>query len=248
MLTFINVLIMIFSFSNCLLRDNENLDIDISRMNISSQTDQIILVIPEKYTSSIATLYFYVKESSQWKLELKTLAYIGKDGLGLESEDDSKSPVGLFKFNFYFGINEKPPTSLPYVKVNNSHYWISDPASDKYNHFVNIDIYKEFDINKSEHLIEVVPGYQYAMNINYNEDCIPGRGSAIFLHCFTEEKYTGGCVAVSEDAMKFLFGKINTNCNIIIDVYENVLKYYRSSNKSNKLEFVYLAFLFLLFI
>ena len=108
-------------------------------------------------------------------------SHIGKDGLGLESEEDSKSPIGAFTFNKYFGIADNPGTKLPYIKVNESFYWNSDSESDRYNLLVNIETYKAFNPNISEHLIEYDLAYKYAMNLNYNEKREPYKGSAYFL-------------------------------------------------------------------
>ena len=54
----------------------------------------------------------------------------------------------------------------------------------------------------SEHLLDYVPHYNYALDIGYNRKCVFGKGSAIFMHCFGTNPYTGGCVAVSEENMK----------------------------------------------
>ena len=203
-----------------------NLDIDISKFKVASLTDQIILVIPSNYTTTSAMLYFYVKEENQWKEYLHAEAYIGKNGLGKEKEGDGKTPVGVYQFNAYFGINDNPGTNLPYVKVNVSHYWNGDSNSDRYNQLVNIETYKDFNKDESEHLIEVNPGYEYAMNINWNKEGTPKKGSAIFLHCYTKNKYTGGCVAIHYLKLTEIYRKINDNCYIIIDTKENMTKYY----------------------
>jgi L,D-peptidoglycan transpeptidase YkuD (ErfK/YbiS/YcfS/YnhG family) len=202
------------------------LDIDISKFKVASLTDQIILVIPPNYTTTSAMLYFYVKEENQWKEYLQAEAYIGKNGLGKEKEGDCKTPVGVYQFNAYFGIKDNPGTNLPYVKVNVSHYWDGDSDSDRYNQMVNYETYKDFSTDESEHLIEIDPGYEYAMNINWNKEGIPKKGSAIFLHCFTRNKYTAGCVAIHYLNLAEIYRKINDNCYIIIDTKENMTRYY----------------------
>ena len=147
---------------------NSEYIIDISKLKISKDTDQIMIVIPEKYTSSRATFFYYIKEGEEWKIFLKTEAYIGRDGLGLQSEDDVKSPIGLFNFTKFFGIADNPGTKVPYIKLNDSLYWVSDPKSSKYNQMVNIETFTDFDKQLSEHLIDENIAYKYAMNINYN--------------------------------------------------------------------------------
>ena len=202
-----------------------NSSVDIPRLKVASKTDQIIFVIPKSYKSSIADFYYFIKQKNAWKLMFKTKAYIGKNGLGKEKEGDYKTPVGEFKFNKYFGINDNPGTKMPYIKLNSSLYWDGDSNSKRYNQMVNIETYKDFDKSKSEHLIEQTLAYKYAMNINYNEKGIPNKGSAIFLHCYTKNQYTAGCVAIPEDYMAKVLKKVNRGTTIIIDVAENIIKY-----------------------
>ena len=198
---------------------------DVSKLKIASKTDQIMLVIPNSYKSCNAYFYYYVKSGNKWKEILSDKALIGRDGLGLQSEADLKSPVGCFKFNKYFGIADNPGTKMPYIKLNDSLYWVSDPKSSKYNQMVNIETYTAFNKSISEHLIDETLAYKYAMNINYNQNNIPNMGSAIFLHCFKKVAYTSGCVAISESNMVKVLKNVNKNAMIVIDVKENIYNY-----------------------
>ena len=222
-----------------------DIDIDISKFKIASSTDQIILVIPPNYTSTSAMLYFYVKKENKWNQTKETNAFIGYNGLGKEKEGDGKTPVGVYKFNCYFGIEDNPGTKLPYIQVNNSHYWDSDPESKRYNTLVNNETYKDFDISKSEHIIDVKPGYEYAINIDYNKDRTKYKGSGIFLHCFTKNPFTAGCVSINITELKDIYGKINENCHIIIDTKENMTKYYSASNFIKSGIFMFMCFILL---
>ena len=208
------------------------LDIDISKFEVSSSTNQIILVIPQNYSSTSAMLYFYVKEKDKWVPHIETNAFIGLNGLGKEKEGDKKTPVGVYKFNCYFGIEDNPGTNLNYVKVNESHYWDGDNNSKNYNTLVNAEIYSDFNKSECEHLIEVNPGYEYALNMDYNKKQVPKKGAGLFLHCFTKNNYTAGCVAIQKDQLKNIYQEINEDCHIIIDTKENMTKYYSSSNSN----------------
>ena len=204
---------------------NSNPTYNVSKLKISSQTDQIMLVIPEEYKSYKAHFYYYIKKGDVWKEVLASIACIGRDGLGLQSESDMKSPIGAFKFNKYFGIEDNPGTKMPYIKLNDSLYWISDPNSPRYNQMVNIETYTDFEISKSEHLIDETVAYRYAMNINYNEEAIPNKGSAIFLHCMNSSPYTAGCVALPEKNMIKVLQQVNRDAVIIIDIEKNIYNY-----------------------
>lgn len=79
---------------------------------------------------------------------------------------------------------DNPGSSRGYLKVNNNHYWVDDSSSIYYNKLVDIfQTGKRW--NSAEHLAKYPKAYKYAIAITYNTECIPGRGSAIFLHCDT---------------------------------------------------------------
>lgn len=73
------------------------------------------------------------------------------------------------------------------------------------------------DTEQSEHIVDYDPHYIYALNISYNEEGIPGRGSAFFLHGFGLSKpYTGGCVAIPLDKMLYVMQKVRPDCVVVI--------------------------------
>jgi len=202
-----------------------SLTYDISKLKLSRKTDQIMLVIPPNKKSTSATFLFYVKEGNKWIEYIKSKAYVGKQGIGNTKEGVSITPLGCFKFTKCFGIANSPGTKLKYTKINQYHYWISDSNSKRYNQFVDIREYDQFNKKVGEHLIQYPQAYEYAMNINYNEKGVPGKGSAIFLHCMTKSTYTGGCVAIPREQMIRVLKKVNANCQIIIELVINIRKY-----------------------
>ncbi|MBQ9366075.1 MAG: hypothetical protein IJT82_09880, partial [Schwartzia sp.] len=67
------------------------------------------------------------------------------------------------------------------------------------------------------------PTYTYCMNISYNENGTPGLGSAIFLHCFGPCKpYTGGCVAIPLEKMRFVMQHVRPDCVVVIDFLQKL--------------------------
>ena len=79
------------------------------------------------------------------------------------------------------------------------------------------------DKENSEHIIDYKEHYQYCLNINYNRLRIPGKGSALFMHCFGPNKpFTGGCIAVPKDKMRYVMKHVRPNCLIVIDSLENL--------------------------
>ena len=206
---------------------NSSPTFDITKLKASSETDQIMIVIPYSYTSQQGRFYYYIKkEDGKWHEIINTESHIGANGLGKEKEGDNKTPVGKFTFSTFFGIYDNPGTKMPYIKVNDSIWWNCDSNSPDYNVMVNTDDYtKEFDRDESEHIIQYNPGYEYIMNINYNLDRTPRKGCAIFLHCFTNNPYTGGCVAISKENMKKVITTANEKSIIIIDELKNIYNY-----------------------
>ncbi len=196
---------------------------EVSKLNASKTTNQLILVGGIGGSNAVFTLY--VKQNGQWREVLTTPAYIGKNGLGKTKEGDGKTPIGQFHFTKAFGIASDPGSIMDYTKVDDSHYWNGDSRSSRYNQFVSIRDYDFFDKKESEHIIEYVKPYQYCLNISYNEDGTPQLGSAIFLHCYSNNTYTGGCVAIPEDLMKKVLTIVHPQCQIVIDYLVNLASY-----------------------
>ncbi|MBR5734350.1 MAG: L,D-transpeptidase family protein [Desulfovibrionaceae bacterium] len=192
---------------------------------VSNAEDAGQLILVGATGNSDATLSFYAKAGGEWKEVFSTHAYIGKNGLGKTREGDGKTPEGVFHFTKAFGIAPDPGCALGYVQVDDSHYWIGDSASPRYNQFVSTRDYDGFSKKDSEHIIEYAKPYQYCLNISYNEEGIPDAGSAIFLHCYSNNPYTGGCVAIPEQDMKHLMQIVRPGCKIVISSLEKLEKY-----------------------
>ena len=88
---------------------------------------------------------------------------------------------------------------------------------------VDIKDYPDLDMTDSEHIVDYDYQYQYCLNISFNEEGTPGRGSAIFLHCLGPQKpYTGGCVAIPENQMKKVIQSVKEDCVVVIDLLEEL--------------------------
>ena len=160
-----------------------------------------------------------------WKQILSTPALVGKKGLCLDgdhAEGCAQTPIGIYYFNKAFGIAEDPGCAIPYVQVDENIWWSGDPDR-QYNQMVDIRDVPELALDDSEHIVDYEYEYQYCLNISFNEDGTPGRGSAIFLHCLGKVKpYTGGCVAIPENIMKQVMQKVHEDCVVVIDTMENM--------------------------
>ncbi len=172
-----------------------------------------------------ATVSMHEKDSrGVWKQIMSTPGYIGRNGLGKEIEGDGRTPVGVFSFNRAFGIAEDPGCAMEYHQVTQDDYWSGDHRQCYcYNEMVSIADLPDLDKMNSEHLAEYTEYYQYCLNISYNEEGDPGRGSAIFLHCLgLNRPFTGGCVAIPRECMLTVMQHVRPDCVVVIDSLEKL--------------------------
>lgn len=202
----------------------------IGQLEVARYTNQMIVV---SVSNEGARLCFYEKVieddndkgNGNWELVLETEALIGRNGLGKTKEGDGKTPVGVFRFTNAFGILENPGTKMKYIQVDENHYWVDDGNSKYYNQLISIDEVKK-DWESAEHIMEYEESYHYVLATSYNVECVPGAGSAVFLHCTSEAaEATAGCVAIPEVYMKKIMEMVDEDCVLVIDTTDNVLKY-----------------------
>ena len=164
-------------------------------------------------------------EKGVWKELMTSAASIGRNGLGKTREGDGKTPAGVFCFESAFGIAPDPGCTIPYRQVTADDWWSGDQRPGyMYNRMVSLAALPDLDRSASEHIIENTYAYQYCLNISYNQEGIPGLGSAIFLHCPDRRAGpTAGCVAIPTDDMFFVMQNVQPGCVVIIDSRENLL-------------------------
>ena len=149
----------------------------------------------------------------------KTTAYIS-----MHQKDESGAWKQILSTPGFkaFGIAPDPGCAIPYIQVDENTYWSGDPDR-QYNQMVDIRDVPELVMDDSEHIVDYEYQYQYCLNISFNEEGTPGRGSAIFLHCLGPVKpWTGGCVAVPENIMKLIMQHVTEDCVVVIDTAENL--------------------------
>jgi L,D-peptidoglycan transpeptidase YkuD (ErfK/YbiS/YcfS/YnhG family) len=163
-----------------------------------------------------AVVRAYEKSPDGWTLKFETNGFFGKSGvLDDKREGDGATPSGVYSFGDAFGVSDDPGSLTPYTKAERYDVWVDDPNSKRYNTWASdLDPGKDW---KSAERITAYPGqYKYAIAINYNTpNPIPGKGSAIFLHC-SAERPTAGCVSVPESAMIYLLSFIDPKTYIYI--------------------------------
>ena len=190
-------------------------------------TNQLIIVAATGMNKTTCKVSMHERdEEGNWIQIFSVDGYVGKNGMVLGSERKEgcgKTPIGVYHFDKAFGIADDPGCAIPYIKVTKDLYWSSDMRDGMhYNELVSINDVPELDVKNSEHLIDYTKAYQYCLNISFNEECTPGRGSAIFLHCTGNNKYTAGCVAVPKDTMKKIMQRVDPDCVVVIDTKANL--------------------------
>ena len=174
------------------------------------------MVVVAAMVGTTAWISMHEKNSSgEWEQIMTTPGFIGRNGLGKVKEDDGKTPVG--------SIAPDPGCAIPYVQINKYHYWSGD-WDYKYNQFVDVrEAPANFNTANSEHLIDYNPHYVYALNMGYNAECTPGKGAALFMHCFgSVYPWTLGCVGLPEEKMLFVMKHVRPGCACVIDSLKNL--------------------------
>lgn len=166
-------------------------------------------------------IYVFVKESNAIlkfpKYNIETPAYIGKNGVTRQKQEgDGKTPLGEFELGVMLGTHQniKNANGLKYKPITKDMYWVDDSKSKYYNQLVNMTEVEK-DWNSAEHLIDYPIQYEYLIEIKTNPNNIPGKGSAIFLHC-TNNMPTAGCIAIDKESMKKLIENIDKHTKVEI--------------------------------
>ena len=182
------------------------------------------LFVVAAYEGTTAWISMHKKVEGKWQMIMSTPGFIGKNGLGKTKEGDGMTPVGTFKFNKAFGNSEDPGTAFEYTRADGDTYWSGDVREGKhYNELVSLKDIPDLDKENSERIADYPIHYQYCLNISYNAEGAPGKGSAIFLHVFGDRKpFTGGCVAIPLDMMRFVMQNVSKDCVVIINSLENL--------------------------
>lgn len=192
-----------------------------SGLKAAKTHNQLIFVSASVTTATIAMVTR--DADGTWSEDLCTSGYVGSAGVGETTEWNHRTPRGQFGFTYAFGILPNPGTKLSYTQVDDTYYWVDDVNSRYYNQFVTTKTTPKA-WNSAEHIIEINPAYHYVLSLDYNPNCTPGVGSAIFLHCSTNRP-TGGCISVPEDQMITILKNVQPGCQIIIDSANGLKNY-----------------------
>jgi len=157
---------------------------------------QLITVKAASYGTTYATVRacwlvggYCVQALGPWTARV---GYNGVARPGAKREGDGKTPSGTYGLSFFFGVQPLSGVYFPYRHAYSYDYWDDDPASPRYNEWVDA---RTANPGRNPEPMHQVPAYNYAAVIAYNTARVPGLGSAIFLHVGTGGA-TAGCVSL----------------------------------------------------
>ncbi|MGG7214257.1 L,D-transpeptidase family protein [Clostridium nigeriense] len=194
----------------------------------SKYSSQIVTVVSKG--GSYGELVFWEKDDSDnWILVDKVSARLGQNGMKVASkvyEMDKCTPTGIYSLTEAFGINDNPGSGIRYRQLNGTEYWVDDEGSEFYNTMQFGEPNGRW--LSAERLIDFQGYYNYAIVIDYNRwPVVPGKSSAIFLHCDTGS-YTYGCVAIPQQNLINLLTRLDPEKDPVIimdfsyeDIYNN---------------------------
>ena len=192
---------------------------DVNTLQAAKEASQLLVMVGNEADPAKGTLTWYQRDAEGLlKPILSMEAVSGMNGITTEKQEgDMKTPAGVYSFSMAFGMKENPGAILPYHQVVEGDHFVDDSASRYYNRLVN-EKEVEKDWNSSEVLIRQAPHYNYALVLNYNEACVPGKGSAIFLHCpkIANNTGTSGCISVQEEQMKQILCSVDAATKIVV--------------------------------
>lgn len=196
----------------------------VTKLAAAQDADAKQLIVVAGVDKNTAYVTMHEKDASgAWQQIIASPGFIGLEGLGPADSDHSYTPVGTFTIDKAFGLAPDPGCKMDYLQVDDSYYWSGDERDGMhFNELVSIKDLPGLDLEASEHIADFDYAYQYVLNMGFNAECKPGGGSAFFFHSFRVNRpYTGGCVAVPEDIMKFVITHVEPGCKITIDSLQN---------------------------
>lgn len=194
----------------------------------AQNSSQIITVVSNG--GSYGELVMWQKDGNgNWFEVDRVAARLGQNGMKYASEVyemDKCTPTGIYTVTEAFGINGNPGSGVPYRELDGSEYWVDDVDSEYYNTMQFGDPNGRW--NSAEKLVDFPGYYNYSLVIDYNRwPVIPGKSSAIFLHC-DMGIYTYGCVAIPQNNLVNLLTWLDPNSNPVMildftykDIYNN---------------------------
>lgn len=192
---------------------------DVNTLRGVEETSHLILAVGDGKDKSSLTLWYYGRgEDGRLSEVFGTRGTCGQAGITENKvEGDKKTPSGLYSFLMAFGLKADPGSKISYRQVQDGDCFVDDVESRYYNQYVN-SRQTGADWRSAEVLKNQGPCYNYSLVLSYNTDHVPGKGSAIFLHCpkVKNDTYTAGCIGIPEEHMETILTTADAGAKILI--------------------------------
>ena len=155
------------------------------------------IIVKKSSKKYVANLFF-----NDHKIE----CLVGKNGIGNKRrEGDFVTPTGIFKIIKVFYRYDKIGTIKTRVKsekILKKHLWNTDSRTTGYNQICMFP-----SKHNTEFLFRKDDLYDLVLVLNFNMKPVKKfKGSAIFIHCSGNQKFTEGCVAVKKKILIRIIG------------------------------------------
>ena len=196
----------------------------LDRMNLPTQTRQVLVVSSGGWEETAGQMKRYVREADGWhSVGTEWSIVLGTKGMGWgkglhqpvatgpqKVEGDGRAPAGIFTLGTAFGYAAMPPpgTRWSYKICSTQDYFVDDATSPDYNRWVTLSgtesptkKWASFErMRRSDAL------YELGLVVNHNTTPpLAGLGSAIFLHVWRgSDRGTAGCTAMPLDKIASL--------------------------------------------
>ena len=147
--------------------------------------------------------------------DFKLKCCIGENGLSSnKKEGDCSTSKGLYNLKKLYFRKDRvgiPRCIIEKKIIKKNVAWCDDPLHRKYNEEI-----KTYNKELKENLYRIDHRYDYLISISHNEQKVPYKGSAIFIHLTDNYKPTAGCVALKKKDFEILLKLINKKTKIKI--------------------------------
>ena len=147
--------------------------------------------------------------------DFKLKCCIGKNGLNSNKrEGDYSTPKGVFNLKKLYFRKERlgtPQCKISKIIIKKNMAWCDDPSHKKSNEEI-----KTYNKKLKESLYRRDHKYDYVITISHNEQKVPNKGSAVFIHLTDDYEPTAGCIALQRKDFEILIKLIDKKTKIKI--------------------------------
>ena len=199
---------------------------DVNTLEAAKDATQLIVVIGNRQDPAKSRLDWYKRDADGKLVQVMSKeAVSGMNGITMQKQEgDKKTPAGVYRFTMAFGLKANPGTILPYHQIVDGDYYVDDGNSQYYNKLANTkQVQKDWNASirdRSKAGMSHIPEdrHKHGLVLDYNPECTPGKGSAIFLHCPKSWNNTGtsGCISIPEEDMKQVVCQVDVGTKIVV--------------------------------